>query len=196
MDIQTNNISFRAKVGENALKIVKKEFDGDMSRVKKFEQLFEDTFVKNIDKDTVVDLDKNNKYVFSHVGFLQIPYESTESYIFKKSVSNSLLQECPKTLANIENKMLRAIISKSIKSGMSFEKLENLGRKVFSNEKTKNRFSENIYLAKRIKEKFPKSELRDFEFDYMQTLVMEEEAETQGTELYNLVHNFGGLNWE
>ena len=196
MDIRTNNISFQAKVGENALKIVKKEFDGDMSRVKKFEQLFADTFVKNIDKDTIVDLDKNNKYVFSHVGFLQIPYESTESYTFKKSVSNSLLQECPKTLAHIEERMIRAIISKSIKSGMSFEKLENLGRKVFSNEKTKNCFYENIYLAKRIKQEFPKSELRDFEFAYMQTLVMEEEAETPGTELYNLLHNFGGLNWE
>ena len=79
---------------------------------------------------------------------------------------------------------------------MSFEQLENFGYKAFSNEKTKNRFSENIYLAKRIKQQFPKSELRDFEFDYMDILVMKEEAETPETELYNLVHNFGGLNWE
>ena len=196
MDIRTNNISFQAKVGENALKIVQKEFDGDMSRVKKFEQLFEDTFVKNLDKDTIVDLDKDNKYVFSHAGFPKIRYTSCAGYIFKKSVSNSLLQECPKTLAYIEEEMIRTIVSQSIKSGMSFEKLENLGRKVFSNEKTKNCFYENIYLAKRIKQEFPKSELRDFEFAYMQTLVMEEEAETPGTELYNLLHNFGGLNWE
>ena len=30
----------------------------------------------------------------------------------------------------------------------------------------------------------------------MDILVMKEEAETPETELYNLVHNFGGLNWE
>lgn len=196
MDIRNSNISFQAKVGKNALKIVKKEFNSDMKRVKKFEQLYDDTFAKNLDKDTVVDLDKNNKYVFSHAGFPQIPYKSPESFTFKKSVWNSLLQECQITLVNIENKMLRTIISKSIKSGMSFEQLENYGYKVFSSEKTKNRFSENIYLAKRIKQKFPKSELRDFEFDNMSILVMEEEAETQGTELYNLVHHFGGLNFE
>lgn len=196
MDILTNNISFQARVGKNALKVVKNEFDSDMSRVKKFEQLFEDTFAKNLDKGTIVDLDKNNNFVFSHSAFPKIEYKSNENLTFKKSFANSLLFECPKTLANIENKMFRTIISKGIKSGKTFEEIENNALKIFLNEKAKNRFSENIYLAKRIKQQFPKSELRDFEFDYMNNLVMEEEAETPGTELYNIVHNFGGLSFK
>ncbi len=167
-----------------------------MNRIAKFEHLYEDTFAKNLDDGTIVDLNKSGNYVFSHIHFPDISHRTEQKPVFKKNFSNSLLQECPKTLSNIENKMIRTIISKSIKSGMSFEQLENFGYKAFSNEKTKNRFSENIYLAKRIKQQFPKSELRDFEFDYMDILVMKEEAETPETELYNLVHNFGGLNRE
>ena len=196
MDIRSDNISFQAKLGKNILKIIRNECNGDMKQVAKYEKLFEDAFVKNLDANTIVNFDRNNNYIFSHSGFSEIKYKTNQKPEFKKSFANSLLQECPKTLAYIENKMIRTIISKSIKSGMSFEQLEKLGQKVFSNAKTKNRFFENVYLAKRIKQDFPKSELRDFEFDYMNNLVMEEEAETPGTEIYNLVHNFGELSWE
>ena len=57
-----NNISFQAKIGNNALKTVKNECYSD-KRVAKFKQLFEDTFAKNIDENTVVDFDKNNNYI-------------------------------------------------------------------------------------------------------------------------------------
>lgn len=190
------NISFQARVGNNAFKIIKKECDGNIKRVKKFEQLFADTFAKNFDENTVVDLDKNNNYVFSHTMFSKIKHKSPEKLTFKKSFVNSLLQECPKTLSNIEIKMFRTIIAKSIKSGKSFEELENYGQKIIKNEKSREYFLENLNVAKRIKKEYPKSKLYDFEFDYMMNVMLEEEANTFGTEMYNLVHNFGGLTFE
>ena len=196
MEICNNNIAFEARVGKNALKILKNDFGGDTDKVAKFEHLFDDTFSKNIDNCTVVDVDKSGNYVFSHSEFLKMKHKTTEKPVFKKSFANSLLQECPKTLARIENKMFRTIISKSINSGKSFEDLENIAQKVFKNEKSKNKFLENLSVAKRIKKEYPKSRLKDFEFDYMNMVILEEEAKTPGTDLYNLINNFGKLTFD
>ena len=189
-----NNISFQAKIGNNALKTVKNECYSD-KRVAKFKQLFEDTFAKNIDENTVVDLDKNNNYIFSHTAFPKIKYKSKQKPIFKKSFLNSLLQECPKTLTNLEIKMFRTIISKCIKSGKTFDELENFAYEILKNKKSREHFLENLNLAIRIKNKNPKSQLKNFEFEYMMNKVMEEQANTPGTDLYDLVHNFSGLKW-
>ena len=196
MEICNNNIAFEARVGKNALKILKNDFGGDTDKVAKFEHLFDDTFSKNIDNGTVVDVNKSGNYVFSHSEFLKMKHKTTEKPVFKKSFANSLLQECPKTLARIENKMFRTIISKSINSGKSFEDLENIAQKVFKNEKSKNKFLENLSVAKRIKKEYPKSKLKDFEFDYMNMVILEEEAKTPGTDLYNLINNFGKLTFD
>ena len=149
-----NNISFQAKIGNNALKTVKNECYSD-KRVAKFKQLFEDTFAKNIDENTVVDFDKNNNYIFSHTAFPKIKYKSKQKPIFKKSFLNSLLQECPKTLTNLEIKMFRTIISKCIKSGKTFDELENFAQEILKNEKSREHFLENLNLAIRIKNKNP-----------------------------------------
>lgn len=196
MEICNNNISFQSRVGKNALKILRNDFKSDIDKVAKFERLFDDTFSKNIDSDTVVDVDKSGNYVFSHSEFPKIKHKTTEKPAFKKSFANSLLQECPKTLARIENKMFRTIISKSVNSGKSFEDLENIAQKVFKNERSKNIFLENLSVAKRIKKEYPKSRLKDFEFDYMNMVILEEEAKTPGTDLYNLVNNFGKLTFD
>ena len=190
-----NNISFQAKVGNNALRTIKNECHSD-KRVAKFKQLFEDTFAKIIDENTVVDLDKNNNYIFSHTALPKIKYKSKQKPIFKKSFSNSLLQECSKTLTFLEVKMFRTIISKCIKSGKTFEELENFAQEILKNEKSRERFLENLNLAIRIKKEYPESQLKDFEFDYMMNKILEEQANTHGTDLYNLVHNFSGFKWE
>ena len=184
-----NNVSFQAKVGKNALKTVKDECHSD-KQVAKFKQLFEDTFVKNIDENTIVDLDKNNNYIFSHTAFPKIKYKSKQKPIFKKSFSNSLLQECPKTLTYLEIRMFRSIISKCVKSGRTFDELENFAQEILKNEKSREHFLENLNLATRIKNEYPKSQLKNFEFDYMMNKVLEEHANTFGTDLYNLIHNF------
>ena len=190
-----NNISFQAKIGSNALKTIKNECPSN-KQVAKFKQLFEDTFAKNIDENTVVDLDKNNNYIFLHTAFPKIKYKSKQKPIFKKSFLNSLLQECPKTLTNLEIKMFRTIISKYIKLGITFDKLENFAYEILKNKKSREHFLENLNLAIRIKNKNPKSQLKNFEFEYMMNKVMEEQANTPGTDLYDLVHNFSGLKWE
>lgn len=195
MYIHHNNISFQAKIGSNALKTIKNECPSD-KQVAKFKQLFEDTFAKNIDENTVVDLDKNNNYIFSHTAFPKIKYKSKQKPIIKKSFLDSLLQECPKTLINLEIKMFRTIISKCIKSGKTFDELENFAQEILKNKKSRELFLENLNLAIRIKNKNPKSQLKNFEFDYMINKVLEEQANTPGTDLYDLVHNFSGLKWE
>ena len=35
-----------------------------------------------------------------------------------------------------------------------------------------------------------------FEFDYMNMVILEEEAKTPGTDLYNLINNFGKLTFD
>ncbi|MBO6180539.1 hypothetical protein J6O86_02500, partial [bacterium] len=78
MEICNNNIAFEARVGKNALKILKNDFGGDTDKVAKFEHLFDDTFSKNIDNCTVVDVDKSGNYVFSHSEFLKMKHKTTE----------------------------------------------------------------------------------------------------------------------
>ncbi len=195
MEIQANNISFKARIGTNTIKSLKKEFNGDKTKIAKFEQLFQDTFAKNLDDNTIIDLDKSNNYIFSHTQFPKIKYKTNQKLVFKKSLSNSLIQECPKIFAGIENKMFRTIIARSIKNGKSFEQLEDIVQKIFKNEKSKKYFLQNMNIAKRIKKECPNSKLKDFEFDYMNIKIMEEEAKTPGTEMYNLIHNFGGLTF-
>lgn len=196
MEINQNHISFQAKLGNNAVKIIKKEFNDDTNKVQKFERLFADTFEHNIDSNTVVDIDKNRKYVFSNSVFPDIRCKTDVCINVKDTYSKALLQECPKTLLYLENKLFRTVIAKSIKSGKSFEELENLVSKFFRNVKSKKYFLENLSIAKLIKEENPKSQLKDYEFDYMNIQIMEKEANTEGSELYNMIHNFQGLQFK
>ena len=63
MDLTINNdISFRAKLGKNLLKQINKEFGHDKIRMNKYVQLFDDTFASNIDKETVIDINKKRNF--------------------------------------------------------------------------------------------------------------------------------------
>ena len=67
--------------------------------------------------------------------------------------------------------------------------MRNQSQAVFTNTKSKESFSEKVKIAERIKKDYPDSKFTQDEFDYVQNIIMQEEAETPGTELYKLIKN-------
>ena len=194
MNIQ-NNITFQAKPGANVLNIAKKEYGYTPERLEKFINLYKDTFIKNIDENTVVDLTADNKYIFSNELFPNIKYLSNVALEIKEDLLQSFVNECPKILARIEGYMFKDIISKSIFKGSSFENLAKIAEGI-KNGGRKKEFLRNLNLAERIKKENPNSKLTPIEFDAMSCKLMQEEAETPGTPLYDTIHKIIELSFE
>ena len=194
MNVQ-NNITFKAKPGANVLNIAKKEYVYSPAKIEKFIKLYKDTFIKNIDENTVVDLTPDNKYVFSNELFPNIKYFSDIALEIKEDLLQSFVQECPKSLARIERDMFKYIISKSINKGMSFQDLAEIAEGI-KNDSCKNDFLRNLNVAERIKKEDPNSQLTPIEFDAMSCKLMEEEANTPGTKLYETIHSIINLSFE
>ena len=186
------DITFKAKPGANILYYAHEEFGGNMEKIKKFTKLYSDTFSKNLDENTVVDLKYDNKYIFSNALFPGIEYVSNSVLKIKEGVLQSLLQDCPKTLARIEVNLFRKIITENIKNGASIEELFGKSRKI-KNEKSRKNFQDNLDIAKFFLEENSGSEPENWDFDAIAIQKMQKEAQTPGTELYELIHNFDKL---
>ena len=50
---QDSNRIFKAKLGKNITQTLRKEFEYNPVKLQKYEQLFQDTFKKNIDENTI-----------------------------------------------------------------------------------------------------------------------------------------------
>lgn len=187
MEITINDISFRAKLGKNILKKVNKEFKGDKKRVDKYVQLFNDTFVSNIDKETVVDINKNRNLIFSNTNFPNVKYQLDSQIRETSSIAKTLINECSRTIGSGEIYLFKNIISKYLNKGYDFCELKHLAKNI-CNPKSKEYFLEKIKVAERIKQEFPETKFSETEFDYMQNIIMQEEAETPGTKIYELIH--------
>ena len=186
MDLKIDDTSFRATPGKNILKKINKEFGGDKTRVSKYVQLFQDTFVLTLDKETVVDVNKNNNFIFSNKNFPHIKYQHRSNMRAANSIAKTLINECSKIFGNGENSLFRIVISKSLNKGVGFRELEQAAQKI-SNPKSREYYIENVKIAKRLKKEYPKTKFSSEEFDYMQNKMLQEEAETPGTKLYELI---------
>ena len=192
-----DNISFQGKPGPLVINYAQKEFGGDLQRVKKYANLFDSTFSANIDKNTVVDLNSDNKYIFSNTNFPGIKYisdvminiKTNVESSFKNNILQSLLMECPKIISRIETNLFRDIVVKSLKQGKSVQDLYIEANKI-ENNKSKKNFLDNLNLAELIIKENPNSELTKDDFDFMNIKLMEKEANIPGTDLYNLIHSF------
>lgn len=189
MDITINGTSFRAKLGKNILKNLNKEFKGDKTRVEKYVQLFDDTFSLNIDKETVVDITKKNYFIFSNTNFPDVKYQHDSKIRETKGIAKALINECSRTVGSGEDYLFKTIISKYLNRGMDFCELEQMVKKIF-NPKSKESFMEKIKVAERIKKEFPKTKYSQDEFDYVQNIVMQEDAEILGTKMNELINSF------
>ena len=192
-----DNISFQGKPGPLVINYAQKEFGGDLQRVKKYANLFDSTFSANIDKNTVVDLNSDNKYIFSNTNFPGIKYisdvminiKTNVESSFKNNILQSLLMECPKIISRIETNLFRDIVVKSLKQGKSVQDLYIEANKI-ENNKSKKNFLDNLNLAELIIKENPNSELTKDDFDFMNIKLMEKEANKPGSDLYNLIHSF------
>ena len=194
MDMTINNISFRAKLGKNVLKQVSKEFNNDKTKIAKYEKMFDDVFAQNIDKNTVVDINKDMNFVYSNDLFPVVKYQSKSKLLARKDIAKSLINECSREISYSEHNLFKVIVSKSLKSKKDFQPIQQKAE-YLSNKRSKKAFNETIAIAKRLLKENPDSELTNSEFSYMSNKMLQEEAETPGTELYDLVHNFGGLTF-
>lgn len=193
MDLTINNLSFRAKLGKNIVKRINKEFCGDKVRVEKYIQLFDDTFALNIDKETVIDINKSKNFVFSNNNFPNVKYQHSSKMRETGSIAKALINECSKIFGGGESSLFKIILCKYMKEGIELQKVRKFADKVFTNTKSKESFLEKIKIAERIRKDYPNSKFSQDEFDYVQNIIMQEEAKTPGTKLYDLIHNFETL---
>lgn len=184
------NISFMAKPGPEIMRRVTAEYNGNETRVTKFRKLFEDTFIKNLDENTVVDINNQEQYIFSHLKFPNIVYTSDMQLDRGRgnNFSSSIIMACPTVLSSVEHKMIRTIIANYVKSGTSLEDINKMVEMSIKNEKVKNYFLDNLNIASRIIEMDPNSNLMLSEFDEMEMVIFNERAEISGTPEYESVY--------
>ena len=194
----SNNISFSAIPGPEVLRRVGKECGGNEARVMKFEKIFKATFADNLDENTVIDVDKRKRLIFSHIKFPDVLFKSGQKLDEGRGSNfpESMIMACPVTLKKLEHKMIRKIIADSINSGIGFNELSESVNVNIKNKSTKKYFLDNIKIAQRIKENNPKSTLTFDEFDEMEMIVFNELSKIPGTPEYDMLHSLIKLTSE
>ena len=189
-DINNSSTMFQAKLGKNITQTLRKEFEYNPAKLQKYEQLIQDTFNKNIDKNTILDINKENKLMFSHTLFPRIKFCQNYKLPKNEPLGKRIINQCSRTIGNGEYNLFQLIISTSINNGKSFNKLFKLSEKL-ENDSSKKSFQNLLNIATRIKKENPKSKLTFNDFSSMQMKIMEEEMHTEGSELSNLIKNLG-----
>ena len=123
MDMRTNNINFKSIPGNEVIRRVSLEVDGNVIQINKFKKLFNDVFEKNIDANTIVDINKKNLFVFSHKNFPNITIEHDGQFNERDTFIHTMLQTCPKEMFIAECKLIRKIVKEKINKGIDFKTL-------------------------------------------------------------------------
>jgi len=172
-----SNISFQAKVGPKLLNEVSKEFGGCQPSVDKFTDLFEKVYSNLLDNNTVIDINRDKRYIMSHIAFPDILCELRESILPYKSLPEAIITECPKIFGYGEKILFQQITAK-LADKMSLDKLEMLAKSKVLTPKNQNEFLEIINTAKRIKVEKPNSKLTNLEFEIMENKIFQEKLDT------------------
>ena len=198
MDVNfyTNNISFCAVPGKNLLKSVEREFNGDKTKLNKFISLFDKTYAETVEKNTVIDIDKNQNYVLRNLNFPHTKYKPKAHLASGKSIAEAIITECPRVFGWGEQLLFQRIVKKAIKNGIPLEELEIIIKQKFPEAKSQQKFLDVIKSAKRIQAENPKSKFTDIEFEIMDNKIGQEEINTPGTPLYELAHNISKLTFK
>ena len=193
-----NNISFSAIPGPEVLRRVGKDCGGDEAQIMKFKKIFNATFVDDLDENTVADIDKRKRLIFSHLKFPDILYKSKQKLDMGRgnNFQDAMIMACPVTFKKLEHKMIRKIIAESLNFGIDFQTLNQSVEANIKNKSTKKYFLDNIKIAQRIKENNPKSSLTFDEFEEMEMIIFDELSQTPGTPEYNMLHGNMKLAWQ
>ena len=195
MELTVNDISFRAKIGKNLLKKINEEFGHDKVRTDKYVQLFDETFARNIDKETVVDINKNRKFIFSNDNFQGVKFQHRSKMRKTESAAKTLINECSRIFGGGENDLFKVITRKYLEKGADFSELKKLAEKI-TNPKSREFFLEKVKAAERLKKENPETKFSFDEFDYIQNVIIQEEAVTPGTKLYDLIHSLDKIKFD
>jgi hypothetical protein len=175
MEINNNyNINFGAKFGPNLkTTLLKKEFGGDKSRLKKFEDTFQKVVEECLEENTVLEMTPKGRFELSHPAFpkYKIPFR-----LIAKDVNllEKILKTHPLNYRYNENTLFKTIISKEVKRGISPDHLSNIATEKFAPTEAREYFFDFIRHAKRIKAENPQSGLTDLEFSEMSNRELQE----------------------
>ena len=178
--MQTNynsSISFNARLGAKLkATLLKNDFAGDIMRLEKFEKLFHDTFEKNIDTNTVVNVTTKGRFKLSNLIAPKIAYPVRLYSAKGKPLSQRILNECSKVYANTEYRLFQKIISTRVHEGKPIEQIAKLGEKLDAHRRPY--FMDLIGTASRILKENPNSKLSEYDFSDMINIQLREIIET------------------
>lgn len=108
--IKQQSTAFKARPGHTMLKFISKEFNGDKNKIEKFKKLFENVHQQYTNKNTIIDIDSRGNLIYSNTSFPGIIYCYKTNSSHQSSLSEKLLNECPKTIASGENTFFHHVI--------------------------------------------------------------------------------------
>ena len=177
LTVYDNSIRFEARLGPNLRQyLLVNEFGGNVSKVEKFERIFDKTFSENMDKNTVIERKPNGKFFLFHPNFNGIKIPLKISIKEGKTLAQHLLNECSVAYGRAEYVMFQRFIAARVKKGESLDVIDKSSK--FLGRKRKPYFTDLIETAKRILAENPKSELDELDFSNMINIQMREIIET------------------
>ena len=168
--IKQQSTAFKARPGHTMLKFISKEFNGDKNKIEKFKKLFENVHQQYTNKNTIIDIDSRGNLIYSNTSFPGIKYCYKTNSSHQSSLSEKLLNECPKTIASGENTFFHQVIVKLLKKGVLISEL----REKADTDLLGKSFNNLLSIAERILKENPKSKLTKIEFDAMDSKMVEE----------------------
>jgi hypothetical protein len=173
-----SSIAFNAGIGTNLGNyLLKTEFDKDVSRLKKFEKLFEDTFSKNLDTNTVIERKNNGRFELFNSAFPKIKVPIKISQRGDRTLAQKLLSECNVAFARAEYVLFERYIASQSALGKSLDVIQKVGEEALDINR-KPYFTDLIDTARRILQENPKSKLDEGDFSDMINIQLREIIET------------------
>ena len=174
MEIQNQccHYTFQARPGKQLTKLIRREFGGDEAKITKFESLFDRVYT-DLDTNTIIDIDKNERYVFSNSSFPDISYCYGRKLV-PKPLTEVVIAECPKTFAYGQLLLFRNIVKILSERKISLEEIEKMGFERITNQKASKTFMKTIKTAKWIKENMSKTKLNQVDFEVADNIIATE----------------------
>ena len=163
---RTDTVSFNAKLGNNLKNyLLKNDFAGDKKRLAKYEQIFCDTFEKNLDTNTVVEMAGNKRFKLYNLIAPKVTYPVKVYSRSENPLSKRILTECNKVYSYAEYRLFERIDERT-----------ELDNKI--SEERKPYFDDMIKTADRILKENPQSKLTELEMAKMRDIQLRELIES------------------
>ena len=157
------DFTFQAHPGKRMIKLVRNEYSGNEAKVSKFKRLFNRVHDR-LDTNTVIDIDKKERYIFSNTSFPNISYCYNQK-LEQGPLSEVVVTECPKVFGYGQLLLFRNIVKILSERNIPLEEIEKMGLKRITHSTARKTFMEIIKTAKWMRENRPKQELSQINFE-------------------------------